>query len=144
MGAETELLQRLAAAGERSVFVPGARISHVIEPHQTTPEWLYERAFRHGRTYLRLQGGRRPLVSARLGARLAVRWLGHKLAIRANEHARIDAGIKLFHARGQLYEYCFARPSTRRLAAFLLPEEIGVSATTRCPEGWQPTMVSSE
>ncbi len=144
MGAETELLLRLVAAGERSVFVPGARIAHVIEPHQTTPEWLFERAFRHGRTYLRLQGGRHPLISARLGARLAIRWLGDKLATRSNEHARIDAGIKLFHARGQLYEYLLGRPSTERVAACLLPQEIGISATTRRSEGWQPTTASSE
>jgi GT2 family glycosyltransferase len=123
MGGETELLQRLAGAGAQAVFVPSARVAHVIEPHQTTPDWLFRRAFRHGRTYRHLHGDarRRVLASSRLCARLAARWLAHRFAARVGERARIDAGIKLFHARGQLYEHARARPATRRIAGLLLP-----------------------
>lgn len=123
MGGETELLLRLAAAGEVVVFVPGARLRHVIQPHQTTPEWLFRRAFRHGRTYRRLHADarRRVLASSRLCARLAARWLAHVVAARTGERARIEAGIKLFQVRGQLYEHARARPATRRMAELLLP-----------------------
>jgi GT2 family glycosyltransferase len=123
MGGETELLQRLAAAGEQAVFVPTARISHVVGPHQMKPEWLFQRAFRHGRTYRRLNVDmrRRASTSSRLWARFAVRWLAHALATRAGERARIEAGIKLFHTRGQLYEHALVRPATRRGAGLLLP-----------------------
>jgi glycosyltransferase involved in cell wall biosynthesis len=121
MGGETELLQRFAAAGECPVFVPSAGIAHVIEPHQTTPEWLLRRAFRHGRTYRRLQGAAHPrtLASSRLWARLAARWVVHAFA--AGERARLEADIKLFQARGQLYEHALARPAMRRMAERLLP-----------------------
>jgi hypothetical protein len=122
MGGETELLQRLFAAGERTVFVPTAGICHLIQPHQTTPEWLFQRAFRHGRTYRRLHRTRRRVLdSSRLCARFAARWLAHALATWTGDQARVDANIKFFQARGQLYEYALARTATRRLADLLLP-----------------------
>jgi len=125
MGGETELLNRLAAAGERVVFVPSASLRHVIEPHQTTPEWLLRRAFRAGRTYRRLHpeaGAPRLLgVPADLWARLAFRWVSHAVAARRGERARLEAGIKLFKARGHVYECAHHRPATRRLAERLLP-----------------------
>lgn len=48
MGSETELLLRLKKRGERIVYVPSAKVQHVIEQHQLHRKWLYQRAFRAG------------------------------------------------------------------------------------------------
>ncbi len=48
MGGETEFNLRAAARGHRCCFVPEARISHIIRPHQLEPEWVLNRAFRFG------------------------------------------------------------------------------------------------
>lgn len=48
MGSEAELLLRLASAGEKVVYIPFAKVLHVIEAHQVTRSWLHGRAFRYG------------------------------------------------------------------------------------------------
>ena len=48
MGSEAELLLRLANDGEKVVYVPTAKVLHVIEPHQLDRSWLHGRAFRTG------------------------------------------------------------------------------------------------
>ena len=55
MGSERELLQRLTARGEKSVYLPGANVSHIIRPEQITLAWLKGRAFRFGRYKARLE-----------------------------------------------------------------------------------------
>ena len=47
MGSEAELLLRLADSGEKVVYVPTAKVLHVIEPHQLERSWLHARAFRY-------------------------------------------------------------------------------------------------
>lgn len=49
MGGETELLRRLARAGARAVFVPGAAVEHIVRPEQLTERFALERARRFGR-----------------------------------------------------------------------------------------------
>jgi len=53
MGSETELLLRLAALGNRAVFVPTAVVSHQIRPEQLSLSWLRGRCFRAGRGHAR-------------------------------------------------------------------------------------------
>jgi hypothetical protein len=124
MGGETELLLRLAAAGERALFVPSAGVVHVIEPHQMTAAWLACRAFRQGRTFARLRPdgvGRILGAPARLWGMLAVRYVRRMAAARRGERARLETAMKILHARGQLYERMRARPAAERFAGFLLP-----------------------
>jgi glycosyltransferase involved in cell wall biosynthesis len=54
MGSETELLKRLRDRGDRIVYVPSARVEHVVQPHQTEIEWLLGRSFRLGRGLTRM------------------------------------------------------------------------------------------
>lgn len=54
MGSETELLKRLRDRGDRIVYVPSARVEHVVQPHQTEIGWLLGRSFRLGRGLTRM------------------------------------------------------------------------------------------
>ena len=54
MGSETELLKRLRDRGDRIVYVPSARVEHVVQPHQTEIGWLLGRSFRMGRGLTRM------------------------------------------------------------------------------------------
>lgn len=49
MGSEVDLVSRLEKAGHRALFVPQARVGHLIRPHQLEREWIVRRAFRLGR-----------------------------------------------------------------------------------------------
>jgi glucosyl-dolichyl phosphate glucuronosyltransferase len=49
MGGEMELLLRLAAAGNRAMFVAGASVTHQIRPAQLSTTWLRGRCYRAGR-----------------------------------------------------------------------------------------------
>jgi glycosyltransferase involved in cell wall biosynthesis len=48
MGSETELMERLSAAGHRAWFVERACVRHMIRTAQLEPESIIQRAFRHG------------------------------------------------------------------------------------------------
>jgi glycosyltransferase involved in cell wall biosynthesis len=49
MGGETEFLRRIRAHGARALYVPEARVHHVVRPWQVEFPALYRRAFRLGR-----------------------------------------------------------------------------------------------
>ncbi len=48
-GEEVELCQRLAAAGGRIVYVPGAAMRHAVAADALTPAWFRARGWDHGR-----------------------------------------------------------------------------------------------
>jgi Glycosyltransferase like family 2 len=48
MGSETELMERLDAAGHRAWFAEGASVRHIIRPNQIGSQSIVQRAFRHG------------------------------------------------------------------------------------------------
>jgi len=67
---DTELANRLRAAGEEVVFAPAARVYHVIGPDRVTPAFFRRSSFEKGRSHGRLgYGDRGPL---RVGARAAL------------------------------------------------------------------------
>ena len=49
---ETELCERLSAAGYRIVEAPGAIVDHSIRPEQISVRWVFRRAWHHGRSDL--------------------------------------------------------------------------------------------
>jgi len=49
MGSETELCRRLSDAGYALAFASGPTVSHIVRAHQTTPEYMRQRAYRLGR-----------------------------------------------------------------------------------------------
>ena len=56
MGSESELLKRLRDQGESIVFIPEAKVKHVICEQQFQKEWLCKRAFRFGWGKVEIEG----------------------------------------------------------------------------------------
>lgn len=54
MGGETELLRRLARGGARAIYVPDAKVEHIVRPEQLTERFALERARRFGRGLVRM------------------------------------------------------------------------------------------
>ena len=55
MGGETEFLRRIRAHGARVMYIPEARVHHLVRPWQLEFRSLYRRAFRLGRGTARLR-----------------------------------------------------------------------------------------
>jgi glycosyltransferase involved in cell wall biosynthesis len=109
MGSETELLRRLRAAGETPVFLPEAKVQHVIQEYQMDLSWLLGRKFRAGRGLTRLMPD---LTSPRLLG--APRWLWPKLAraglaylfaAPTGVRRRFRAAQQFHYLRGAIFEY---------------------------------------
>jgi glycosyltransferase involved in cell wall biosynthesis len=49
MGSESELCERLAAAGYTSWFTAESRVKHIVRPHQLDKQWIWGRAYRYAR-----------------------------------------------------------------------------------------------
>ncbi|MHB1035974.1 MAG: glycosyltransferase family 2 protein [Pirellulales bacterium] len=113
MGSETELLARLHRRGERFIFVPPAKVQHVIEPHQVTLKWLSGRAFRAARGAARLAPDRSSPrlfgVPRYLWRQYAETWLRRLASLPRGERARTNAAIALNLIRGRCYEYRLSR-----------------------------------
>ena len=60
MGGEGDFLRRLAAKGYRYIYVPQARVAHVVRPEQTEPDWLLARAYKKGRGQVYLPSSKTP------------------------------------------------------------------------------------
>lgn len=109
MGSETELLRRLRAAGAEIVYVPSARVEHVIQEHQLTIKSLRGRSFRAGRGLTRLEPD---FQSARLfGAprwlwrALAAAWLRYASSVFSGRRTRFELGQRFHYLRGCVAEY---------------------------------------
>lgn len=111
LGCELELMQRLVAAGERAVYVPSARLRHVVRAEQIDRQWLLQRCFRAGRGLVRwywtsdmtsaqLLG--RPL---RLWRAMAGGWVRWGLAVLQPAQRRFDRACDLRVVLGQVHEY---------------------------------------
>ncbi len=118
IGNDTALMMKLAARGVRFLYVPGARVRHLVQPEQMRPQYLWRRAFQRARTITRLQGveaarsvGGVPVWMvgrlARAAGRLAAAALG-----RDDQH-RIQREIELADALGMI---CAAREIDRSRA----------------------------
>lgn len=109
-GSETEYLLRLKRAGHTPVYVPTARVEHVIEPEQTTHEWLMTRCFRIGRgmTRLGLAYRFRPPcvfgVPAYLIPHAGKTWLRYLFRGLLGQERRFDAELRYQFLRGGLRE----------------------------------------
>jgi hypothetical protein len=109
MGSETELLRRLRAAGDTPIFLPEAKVQHVIQPYQMDLTWLLGRKFRAGRGLTRLMPD---LTSPRLlGAprwlwpKLARAGLAYLLAAPTGVRRRFRAAQQFHYLRGAIFEY---------------------------------------
>ena len=123
MGSETELLRRLVARGAQIIYVPGATVWHVVQPHQLEPASLYRRAFRFGKGEVR-KGERfsEPGVTwfgapHYLWGKLwyaAIRYLVYAFGGRQR---RFEAGLQFHHLRGALHEHRAQSRAGRRETA---------------------------
>jgi glycosyltransferase involved in cell wall biosynthesis/L-amino acid N-acyltransferase YncA len=109
MGSEVELLMRLARRGELFVFVPDARVKHVLQPKQVSESYLKGRAFRCGRGNARLFSRHAPrypvlgvgvAVWIRLAA-LVTQWLAHAFSSAAQ---RKWIALQVRQTLGHMYE----------------------------------------
>jgi hypothetical protein len=109
MGSETELLRRLRAAGEVPIFLPQARVEHLIQDYQMDLAWLLRRRFRAGRGLTRLQPdceSMRLFGAPRwLWPKLAVAGLGYIAALPTGKRGRFEAARQFHYLRGAIYEY---------------------------------------
>jgi len=110
MGSETELLLRLAALGNRAVFVPTAVVSHQIRPEQLSLRWLRGRCFRAGRGHARQNpvvgkgvwlGVPRYLLKTALTS-----WIGSHIPVPFRDrNDRVRASLEYSFVAGQMTEY---------------------------------------
>jgi GT2 family glycosyltransferase len=129
MGSETELLQRLKARGEETVYLPGTKVLHIIRDEQLTLKWLKGRGFRQGRSHVRLWDC--DTSSTRLFG--VPRYLWRKLVntgMRTSLHQvlrmpqRWESAFIHNMVRGQIYEYLSTKADGCRTEAQL---EIGAA-----------------
>ena len=109
MGGETEFIRRLVSPDKPPIYVPSARVQHVIQREQIEPQWLGRRNFRAGRGAARRENDTQ---SALLLGR--PRWLwrkvleafaGYVLSFIGSKRQRNESAWKLHYLRGKLYEY---------------------------------------
>ncbi|MES1946594.1 family 2 glycosyl transferase [Salinisphaera sp. C84B14] len=111
MGGEADFLRRLHAKGHRYIYVPQARVAHVVRPEQVHADWLLARANKKGRGQVYLPSNKKKrrirLAGAPLKLWLAVSrsWLRYRLAtLRANERERLQKGIAYQLRLGELQQ----------------------------------------
>jgi glycosyltransferase involved in cell wall biosynthesis len=111
MGSETELLERLRARGARFIYVPGAVVQHVVQPHQLETRYLLGRSYRLGRGEVRRRGGRGSSAARLLGAprhlwREAASEAAAGLAsVLGGRERRLAAGLRLARLWGMISEH---------------------------------------
>jgi glycosyltransferase involved in cell wall biosynthesis len=110
MGSETEYLHRVQRAGHTTIYVPAARVEHVIQSNQTTPEWLLGRSFRLGRGLTRLgfvnsvKGPRLFGTPVQLLPTVGRTWLRYRLSPLLGWHRHFDVALEYQFLRGSLHE----------------------------------------
>lgn len=111
MGAETEFLRRARDAGHVPIFIPAARVGHIIQPHQLTDEYLVARAYRLGRGSVTVEGEADLPGRKWLGVPFYIwRWLveacGMTLvgAIGRRRVTRLQAAVTASYCRGFIRE----------------------------------------
>ena len=108
VGSETEFLARLEERGARTVFVPAARVQHVITAEQSQVRALLGRAFRAGRGDVALGEPLRGWLVA--GAPAYVwKWLAgaalrYAVSVFCNRLVRLERGMDLWRAWGRIYQ----------------------------------------
>lgn len=112
MGGEADFLRRLAARGHRFVYVPDARVEHVVRPEQVEPDWLLRRANKKGRGQVYLPSDKKPRKLYLLGVPIklwlgaARAWLRFRTARMSSQASRrtLEQGIVYELRRGQIQE----------------------------------------
>lgn len=112
MGGEGDFLRRLAARGHAYVYVPDARVEHVVRPEQIEPGWLLRRANKKGRGQVYLPSDKKPSrfyclgVPIKLWLAAARAWLRFRVAhiFSSASRATLEQGIVFQLRWGQIQE----------------------------------------
>lgn len=111
---DSELAQRLTAAGETIRYAPTARVYHLIGPERTTVGFFRKTSFEKGRAHGRLE---RPEPSRRAAFKRAARYIREhaaqaiKFALRGDTQASIDAQTRAAFELGKVVAW--ANPARR-------------------------------
>jgi glucosyl-dolichyl phosphate glucuronosyltransferase len=103
LGDESEMIARLEREGARSMFVPQARVSHMVRDFQTDLGFMLQRAQNHGRgaAIRALQASHARLARTRMATNSLLRaawiWPGLLLAGRSRPDARLFARLYGFN-----------------------------------------------
>ncbi|MES1941142.1 glycosyltransferase [Salinisphaera sp. T5B8] len=113
MGGEGDFLRRLAARGYRYIYVPQARVAHVVRAEQTNIDWLLSRAYKKGRGQVYLPSSKKAPKLYWGGVPLKL-WLGtlrswlffqlYRCLPYAPERACVERGIIYQFRLGQVHE----------------------------------------
>ena len=109
MGSETELLLRLKQDGYRFIYVPSARVDHVVRSEQTTMKWLLGRTYRYARGKVHhRQTEFDQFIREGIPLRWRTKWLrlglAYLVALLGNEQQRFRAGSRWQKHRGMMDE----------------------------------------
>ncbi|MGB7756988.1 MAG: glycosyltransferase family 2 protein [Salinisphaera sp.] len=111
MGGEGYFLREFARDGHGYVYVPDARVEHLVREEQIGESWLLKRAHNKGRGQVHLPSDKRPRrlyvggVPLRLHLATARAWLRYSLArLTQNTERRIKLGIRYQLRLGQIVE----------------------------------------
>jgi glycosyltransferase involved in cell wall biosynthesis len=106
---ETELLERLRVEGYRYIYLPAARVQHVIQENQLTWPWLRQRAFTYGRGDSRFDDefhGARLFGAPRyMWRKLAESALQVPLAALRGRRAACEAKMQLYYLAGAIAQH---------------------------------------
>jgi glycosyltransferase involved in cell wall biosynthesis len=111
MGSETEMLERLRARGARFIYVPGAVVQHVVQPHQLEPRYLLGRSYRLGRGEVRRRGGRGAAAPRLMGAprhlwrEIAAAGAAYLASLPGGARRRLSAGLEVARLWGMISEH---------------------------------------
>ena len=118
MGSESEFLARLQESGRRFIYVPTARVDHVISAEQLSMRWLLRRVYRYGRGRVRRQHCQQVArgdgadghgafmgVPRTLWRQLPKASMRYFLSFVQTGHHRYDSAEPLFLLMGQMYEH---------------------------------------
>lgn len=108
MGSETEFTMRLHKAGMGAVYLPECLVYHQIRLEQLETNWLYERAFRFGRSHAQVYAKQNNAYLFN-----APRWLIRKfveIAIKRivycfDDDKKIETGIEYWIIKGNIYQH---------------------------------------
>jgi len=110
MGSETELTSRLEKMGHESIHLPKAFVYHQIRENQLKPKWMFDRAFRLGRSdsYYELQaeavkvnGVPRYLYRLLFASGLKRLWA----TLTFNKIQQLNSGIHYWKIKGHIYQH---------------------------------------
>lgn len=112
MGGEADFLRRLAARGHGYVYVPDARVEHIVRPEQIESAWLFRRANKKGRGQVYLPSSKKPRklhllgVPVKLWLAAARAWLRYRVtgAISPASRRALELGIVYQLRLGQIQE----------------------------------------